>query len=488
MTKTLTHAGLALSTMTLGSLVTAAIFMLPTGLRTAVQAQNRTLAPIDAQPPIVNAENLRHAQNLSDAFHNVAEALRPCVVSISTKQFVVDPRVNRVPPQFRWQFGPREQNGMGSGVIVRSDGYILTNNHVIEGADSLTVELSDGQTVAGTVVGADPQTDLAVVKIDAPNLRAAAFGNSDATRVGDWVLAIGSPFGLDQTVTAGIISGKNRVQAIIADGDGFEDFLQTDAAINPGNSGGPLVNLRGELIGINTAILSQSGASAGIGFAIPVSMAQPVLQSIIQNGEVRRGFLGAQVVDVSAKLTQRYDLRVRRGAFVATVLPEQSADRAGLKIGDVVTRIDGRLCTGGTQLRNYVANRPPGSTIRMEINRNGQTMQLRVRLTERTDEAMAQFRPDRNNFGSELVPVTPDTQRQYGYRGLQNGLIVTSVEQGSLADQADLEVGDVIETVGGLRIRTVDQLAEILVEAKRGGQPVRMIVRRGRERLTLLIR
>ena len=194
------------------------------------------------------------------------------------------------------------------------------------------------------------------------------------------------------------------------------------------------------------------------------------------------------MVDVSNQLTQRYDLRVRSGAFVATVLPDQSADRAGLKVGDVVTRIDGRLCTGGTQLRNYVASRPPGTTLRMEVNRNGQNLQLRVQLTERTDEAMARFRPDRNNFGSELVPVTPDTQRQYGYRGLQSGLIVTSVEDGSLAAQADLEVGDVIESVGGLRIRTVDQLAEILVEAKRAGQSVRMIVRRGRERLTLLIR
>jgi len=488
MTKTITHVGLALTTMIFGSLVTTLLFLLPNELRTPAQAQNRTSGLLGAQPPIVNAENLQHAQNLSDAFHNVAETLRPCVVSISTKQSVADPRMNRVPPQFRWQFGPREQNGMGSGVIVRSDGYILTNNHVIEGADSLTVELSDGQTVSGTVIGADPQTDLAVVKIDAPNLRAAAFGDSDATRVGDWVLAIGSPFGLDQTVTAGIISGKNRVQAIIADGDGFEDFLQTDAAINPGNSGGPLVNLRGELIGINTAILSQSGASAGIGFAIPVSMAQPVLQSIIENGEVRRGFLGAQVVDVSQQLMERYDLRVRSGAFVATVLPEQSADRAGLKVGDVVTRIDGRLCTGGTQLRNYVASRPPGSTLRMEINRNGQNMQLRVQLAERTDEAMAGFRADRNNFGSELIPVTPESQRQFGYRGLQSGLIVSSVEKGSLAEQADLEVGDVIESVGGLRIRTVDQLAEILMEAKRGGKSVRMIVRRGRERLTLLIR
>lgn len=211
MTKTLTHAGLALTAMMIGSLVTAVLFMLPTELQTVAQAQNRDLASLNTRPPVVNAENLQHAQNLSDAFHNVAEALRPCVVSISTKQFVVDPRVNRVPPQFRWQFGPREQTGMGSGVIVSPDGYILTNNHVIEGADSLTVELSDGQTVAGAVVGADPQTDLAVVKIDAPNLRAAAFGDSDTTRVGDWVLAIGSPFGLDQTVTAGIISGKNRV-------------------------------------------------------------------------------------------------------------------------------------------------------------------------------------------------------------------------------------------------------------------------------------
>jgi len=462
--------------------------MLPNGLRNSVQAQNRASTPLAAAPPIVNAENLHYAQGLSDAFHNVAETLRPCVVSISTKQLVLDPRMNRIPPQFRYQFGPREQNGMGSGVIVRPDGYILTNNHVIEGADSLTVELSDGQTVSGTVVGADPQTDLAVVKIDAPNLRAVAFGNSDTTRVGDWVLAIGSPFGLDQTVTAGIISGKNRVQAIIADGDGFEDFLQTDAAINPGNSGGPLVNLRGELIGINTAILSKSGASAGIGFAIPVSMAEPVLKSIINNGEVRRGFLGAQVVDVSPEFTEKYDLRVRGGAFVATILPGESADRAGLRVGDVVTRIDGRLCTGGTQLRNLVASRPPGSTVRMEINRNGKTVQLRVRLTERTDEAMAGFRSDRNDFGSELIPVTPDSQRRYGYRGLQGGLIVTSVDDGSLADQADLEVGDVIESVGGIRIRTVDQLGEILVEAKRGGQSIRMIVRRGRERLTLLIR
>ena len=478
----------ALTAMVVGSLLTAVAITQPEGLRTAAVAQNTNSQPGRNQTPIVNAQNLVHAQSLSDAFHNVAQALRPCVVSISTKQLVRDPRVNRISPQFRYEFGPREQNGMGSGVIVRSDGYILTNNHVIEGADSLTVELSDGRTVAGTVVGADPQTDIAVVKIDVPNLRAAPFGNSDLTRVGDWVLAIGSPFGLDQTVTAGIISGKKRVQSIIADGNGFEDFLQTDAAINPGNSGGPLVNLHGELIGINTAILSQSGASAGIGFAIPVSMAQPVLQSIIETGEVHRGFLGAQVVDVTPALVDEFSLRVRSGAFVASVLSEQSADRAGLKKGDVVTRIDGRLCNGGTQLRNYVASRRPGSTIQMEVNRGGQNKRLSVRLTERTAEAMARFRGDENDFGSELVPVTPGNQRKYGYRGLQSGLIVTSVENGSLADQADLEAGDVIESVGGLNVRSTEQLGELLLEAKRIGQPMRMIVRRGRERLILLIR
>ncbi len=266
----------ALSAMIVGSLVTGVVMTLPRELQGDAQAQDA------GRTPVIN-QDLSHAMGLSNAFRNVAEALRPSVVSISTRQTRIVPAGGRrglppgIPPQFRDLFGgpqEREQNGMGSGVIVRADGYILTNNHVVEDADELTVELFDGQKMPGTIVGTDPQTDLAVVKIDLPGLRAAPFGSSDEIQVGDWVLAIGSPFGLDQTVTAGIISGKNRVQQIIADGNGFEDFLQTDAAINPGNSGGPLVNLRGELIGINTAILSRTGASAGIGFAIPVSLAR----------------------------------------------------------------------------------------------------------------------------------------------------------------------------------------------------------------------
>jgi serine protease Do len=373
-------------------------------------------------------------------------------------------------------------------VIVRGDGYILTNNHVVKDADELTVELFDGREVPGKIIGTDPPTDLAVVKIDVPNLRAATFGSSDAIRVGDWVLAIGSPFGLDQTVTAGIISGKNRVQRIIAGGNGFEDFLQTDAAINPGNSGGPLVNLRGELIGINTAILSRTGASAGIGFAIPESLARPVLRSIIDNGEVKRGFLGAQVVDVTPATVRDYDLAVKTGAMIGAVLEDQPAAKAGLQPGDVVTQLDGRAVTSGTQLRNYVASRPPGSAVAMQINRSGQTLQVQVVLLERNEAAMAMFDRGGGLFGAELVPVSPETARQYGYEGLEDGLIVTAIEDGSSAAQAELQVGDVIESAGGMPLKSVRQLSQEFGKAKDRGQPLRCVVRRGSSKFLLLIR
>ncbi len=312
----------ALTAMIVGSLVTAVVMTLPRELQGDAEAQDvqaHAGAQQASRTPVIN-QDLSHAMGLSNAFRNVAEAIRPSVVSISTRQRVGSLGGGRgIPPQFQDLFGgprQREENGMGSGVIVRPDGYILTNHHVVKDADELIVELSDGRKMPGSIVGTDPQTDLAVVKINLPGLRAAPLGSSDEIQVGDWVLAIGSPFGLDQTVTAGIISGKNRNQNIIADGNGFEDFLQTDAAINPGNSGGPLVNLRGELIGINTAILSRTGASAGIGFAIPVSLAEPVLRSIIETGEVHRGFLGAQVDDVKPEYVTDYDLKVRSGAVL----------------------------------------------------------------------------------------------------------------------------------------------------------------------------
>ncbi|TWU22426.1 Periplasmic pH-dependent serine endoprotease DegQ precursor [Novipirellula galeiformis] len=485
------RTSVALGAMFFGSLLTVVVLTLPESLQRDIHAQDQPGAPIQGQ-------HLDTAQDLSLSFRNVAESLRPSVVSISTKQTQMirgrQSQRRALPPGFEDFFGyrpqapqQRESEGMGSGVIVRKDGYVLTNNHVVEGADEIKVQLSDGRIVQGEMVGTDPQTDLAVIKIDLDGLQPVLLGSSDDIRVGDWVLAIGSPFGLDQTVTAGIISGKNRVQGIVDDGNGFEDFLQTDAAINPGNSGGPLVNLQGELVGINTAILSRSGASAGIGFAIPVSLAKPVLESIIESGQVRRGFLGAQVVDVTPESVRKFNLSVNSGALIGGLLENQPAAKAGLQPGDVVTTLDGRPVRSGTQLRNYIASRPPGAAVEMGIIRNGEKSQVTVQLQERTDAAMAMFGAG-SIFGADLVPVTPETAREYGYEELRSGLIVTSVEDGSVAAQGELQVGDVIESAANIQVSSVDQLSMILAESQKQQQPLRLVVRRGNSRMLLVVR
>jgi len=490
----------ALATLWVATLVAGLVMSLPEGLRDDAYAEQQERA-------IAARQNLATAQDLSTSFRNVAEALRPSVVSISTS---ASPNRNAdiqgLPPGLRRQLPPGFEDffnqtprrspgnrprrlGQGSGVIVRAEGYILTNNHVVEGADQVTVELSDDRKVEAEIVGTDPETDLAVLKIDADSLQPVALGDSDAIEVGDWVLAIGSPFGLDQTVTAGIISGKNRRQGIIENGRGFEDFLQTDAAINPGNSGGPLVNLRGELVGINTAILSRSGASAGIGFAIPVSMAQPVLEAIIESGEVRRGFLGAQVRDVTPEVVEEFNLRASDGALIEGVLDSGPADQAGLRPGDVVVELDGQRVDSSAQLVNYIANRPPGATVNMVVNRDGQTINMTVNLQERTNAAMARFGSgDSEEFGATLTPATPETARQYGYEDLQGGLIVTSIEDGGIADRAGVQVGDVITSAANRPVNSLRQLSAAFAEAKRQDAPLRLIVRRGDTLTMLMIR
>src|SRR6056297_1573487 len=357
---------LVLGAMLTGALLTGVVVSLPEGMRGDVYADQQAQARVAQQN--LAQQNLSTAQDLSTAFRNVAEALKPSVVSISTsKSMLVGGRGGRggfdgIPPELRRNLPPgfddffdfgtpdrgngrsqpqrrRQQTGMGSGVIVRDDGYVLTNNHVVAGADEVTVELSDGRELTAEVVGTDPPTDRAVLKIEADQLQPVTFGNSDKIQVGDWVLAIGSPFGLDQTVTAGIISGKNRVRGIVSGDRGFEDFLQTDAAINPGNSGGPLVNLRGEVVGINTAIISRSGGYNGIGFAIPTTLARPVLESIIESGTVERGFLGARSSDngeIPDAVLERDNLSSRSGAYIESVVAGGPADKGGLQAGDIV--------------------------------------------------------------------------------------------------------------------------------------------------------
>jgi len=301
--------------------------------------------------------------------------------------------------------------------------------------------------------------------------------------VGDWVLAIGSPFGLSQTVTAGIISGKNRDQDIIDGGDGFEDFLQTDAAINPGNSGGPLVNLRGELVGINTAIVSRSGASAGIGFAIPVSLARPVLSSIIQTGKVHRGFLGARFADVRPELVEDLRLKVNRGALIESVLEGQPAALAGLQPGDVVVEIDGRPLRNSAQMRNYVANRPPGTTVELKVNRGGRELPIRVTLKEMTAELMAKFSAI---FGMELVPISPETAKRYGLQDLRYGLIVVNIHDDSPLAET-LQVGDVIERVGQISLTKVEDFHELAKAAAKSNKVLPVVVRRGNTRILVRI-
>ncbi len=489
------NLGFALSMMLLGCLLTGVVMSLPQGLRDDVYADQ-----LDA----ANAaqHDLAAAQDMSTAFRNVAEAIRPSVVSINTtvKAHPVRSQGRRgtLPPGLpRWledelfqqQFQDRmqpEQTGMGSGVIVRQDGYILTNNHVVNGADELTVELSDGREVAGTIVGTDPETDLAVVKIEMTGLQAAPLGSSDDIRVGDWVVAIGSPFGLEQTVTAGIISGKNRVQGIVNGGNGnrgFEDFLQTDAAINPGNSGGPLVNLRGELVGINTAILSRSGGYAGIGFAIPVSLAKPVLKSIIESGTVRRAFLGAALGEINSDVMEKYGLSTNSGALILNVLEGRPAATAGIQPGDVVNQVDDRPITSVSQLQLYIASRSPGATVQMQVVRGDKTMKLAVKLEERTEAALAMFAGPIP--GAELEAVTPETAKEFGYEELDSGLIVTQVQSNSLADEVGLRPGDVLQSAGGLKLSTVQDLLDVLIEAKKRDRAVQIIVLRDNVRMIL---
>jgi serine protease Do len=486
-----------------GALLVGLMMSLPQRMTDGVYAEQVNTAE-DAR------QNLNTAQGLSSAFRNVAEAMRPSVVSISTES---TPKLARrggggIPPELRRQLPPwldddmfrqfeeqntpqQRQSGMGSGVIIREDGYLLTNNHVVEGADAVKVTLSDGRKLDAKIVGTDPPTDLAVLQVDATGLQAVTLGDSDAIQVGDWVLAIGSPFGLDQTVTAGIISGKNRVQRIIGNGEGFEDFLQTDAAINPGNSGGPLVNLRGEVVGINTAILSRSGANAGIGFAIPVGLARPVVESIIESGSVRRAFLGAQVGDITPEVKEEFSLKVDSGALIRGVLDGQPAAIAGLQPGDVVTHLDGKPIASGSQLRNFIASMKPGSNVEMTVARNGSTMKVTVNLDERTEDALALFgggRPGDSVIGAQLEPLTAERARELNLEGPAVGLLVTKIEDNSVAAQGGIQVGDVIEQAAGKPLSSVEEFQAILAEAKDNEQAVRMIIRRGNVRLLLVIR
>jgi serine protease Do len=377
-----------------------------------------------------------------------ASKVIPAVVSIASTVMVRDQAFSDDALPFGLFKDPpaRRQYGQGSGVIVSPDGYIITNNHVVADAVDVEVVLADRRQFKGKVVATDPKTDVAVVKIQAANLPAAVWGDSSQLAVGDFVLAIGNPLGLSRTVTFGIVSAVGRADVGVAD---FEDFIQTDAPINPGNSGGALVNVNGEVVGINTAIASPTGGSVGVGFAIPSNMARAAMQSLIKTGRVVRGFLGAATQDVSPPLGKIFRLPDVKGAIITDLQAKGSAERAGLKRGDVVVRFDGRDVMDSGQLRNLVAQAPIGSKHRLELIRDGKSYQAELVIQEAPRERVKKSQA--TAAASTLHPlsgvmfddVTPPLARQMDLP-VTSGVVVTDIEEGSLAEASGLQPGDVV--------------------------------------------
>lgn len=346
------------------------------------------------------------------------------------------------------------QEGLGSGVIVSADGYILTNNHVVHGADTIKVSLNDGRELTAKVVGTDPQTDLAVVKVEAKDLPAVTFADSDKVEVGDRVLAVGNPFGIGQTVTSGMVSGLGRATL----GLDYEDFIQTDAAINPGNSGGALVDADGRLVGVNTAILSRSGGSQGIGFAIPANLARNVMEQLATSGKVVRGYLGVSIQDVTPALADEFKLKAHEGALVSEVVPGGPAAKAGLQDGDVIKELDGKAVTDARHLKLTVATIAPGASVPAQVLRDGKTIKVDLKIGERPGErTLARGDGDRGAVSPEddtgtlngvgVGDLDPQARREFDVPARVRGALVTSVEPASAAATAGLQPGDVIQEI-----------------------------------------
>ena len=387
----------------------------------------------------------------------------------------------RQSPEHRGRLQP---TGIGSGVIVSPDGYILTNNHVVDGADKVEVTLNDRRSFTARVVGADPPSDIAVLKIDGGGLPTIPLGDSNKVEVGDVVLAVGNPLGVGQTITMGIISAKGRSTRASSGSGSYEDFLQTDAAINRGNSGGALVNLRGELIGIPSQILSQTGGNIGIGFAIPTAMARNVMDQLIKNGKVKRGKLGVTITDLTQDLASQFGFKGTQGALVQDIEPGQPAERAGVQAGDIFTEFQGQRVEDSSRLRNLVAQAPPGSTVRVKVWRDGAERELTATLSEMDPKTIAGAAAgggsgptDSALSGVSVDSLTPETARRLNLPPGARGVVVTDVDADSGAADAGLQRGDVIEEVNRQPVASPGEFEAALKKA--GKQSVLLRMRRG---------
>jgi serine protease Do len=412
------------------------------------------------------------AGRFGQSFAPVVKQVLPAVVKVYSSSKAQEMPPEAVDPMLRRFFGdsfpgarrsPRQQ-GIGSGVVVTEDGYILTNNHVVDGADSVKVQLNDGTEHTAKIVGRDPQTDLAVLKIKASSLPHLDFANSDQAEVGDLVLAVGNPFGLGETVTTGIISAKGRASL----GLDYEDFIQTDAAINPGNSGGALVDTQGRLLGINTAILSRTGGNQGIGFAIPTNLARDVMDSLIKDGKVARGQLGVRIQDVTPAMAKRLELGESRGAIVGEVSPKSPAAKAGIQSGDVVVEFDGKPVRDSRQLRLAVGRTKPGSAVPVKVVRDGDSKTFKVTIRELASDEVAKDGTGRGSDkdtgtlnGVGVTDISAAQRRQFGVPSSIEGALVTEVEPDSAAYEAGLRPGDVILEINKERIQDAEQAVRL---------------------------
>ena len=459
------------------------------------------LAPSRAVNLLGDAGNseVRTSAGLPD-FVSLAKKMRPVVVNISTTQ-VSEGR--GASPEFGNPFGeedpfndfwrrffggpvprgPQRQRSLGSGFIIDGDGSILTNNHVVENASKIVVKLSDDQEYEAKVVGRDQKTDIAIIRIEGkPNLSAASLGDSDKLEVGEWVVAIGNPFGLDSTVTSGIVSAKGRH---IGQGP-YDNFIQTDASINPGNSGGPLINLRGEVIGINTAIFSRTGGNIGIGFAIPVNLVKELLPQLRGKGKVTRGYLGVLIQKVTPELAESLGMEKSQGALVANVSKDGPADKSGVKVGDVIVEFDGKEIKDSGDLPIIVARTPIDKKVRMKVLRDKKELTLNVAVGELKDEEVVASAPEKGEMGLTVQRLTPQIAESLGLEKAE-GIVVSAVEPGSAADEAGIRRGDVIVEIDRKPIRNLEEYKKSIGTIRKG-KGVLFLVRRGESTLFLALR
>jgi len=444
---------------------------------------NTTFAQTDAETAI------KHAEGLSAAFENAANAIRGSVVNInSVKHAKITPpqqqrqRMQRMPRQpspfsnpFEDQFGedffekffryqePKEraQQGLGTGVIIDTAGHIITNNHVVDEADEITVRLSDKKEYKAKLIGSDAKTDLAVIKIEGSGFKAATFGDSDKLKIGEWVVAAGNPFGLDHTITAGIVSAKGRSNVGIVD---YEDFIQTDAAINPGNSGGPLVNLRGEVVGINSAIFSKSGGYMGIGFSIPSNMVKSVFGNILNTGRVIRGWLGVLIQNLDEDMAKSFGYTGTKGALIGDVTAGGPAAIGGVKQGDIVMSYNEVPVEDVTHLRKMVAETKPGSTAKLVVFRNDKTEPVSIKIEElKSDEAPMIEAETETDLGLTLRDLTPEVIQQLNLK-VKSGAVVADVDPSGPAFRAGIQPGDIIVGLNAAKINNSKEFESLLAK------------------------